>query len=77
MVVADLLKIACEMLKLLSKYDVKVDDYRFVDLYFDYEARKREREKYICVVSELAEKYKVSQSTVERAIRRLRKSVKM
>ena len=77
MVVADLLKIARELLKLLSKYDVKVDDYRFVDLYFDYEARRQEREKYICIVSELADKYGISVSTVERAIRRLRRAVKM
>lgn len=76
MLVADLLKIGSELLKILSKYDVKIDDYRFVDLYFDYEKQRRNNEKYIVVLDELSRKYKVSQSTIERLIRRLRKTVK-
>ena len=36
MVVADLLKISCEMLKLLSKYAVKTEDYKHLDLFADY-----------------------------------------
>lgn len=76
MLVADLLKIGCELLKLLSRYDVKIEDYRFVDLYFDYERRRRNREKYLATVTELAERYGISASTVERLIRRLGKPVK-
>lgn len=75
MLVADLVTILAETLKLLSKYDVKVDDYRFVDLYFDYERRRKDKEKYICVVDELSRKHNVSPSTIERLIRKFRKSV--
>lgn len=77
MIVADLLKIGGELLKLLSKYDVKIDDYRFVDLYYDYEKQRNSNEKYIVVLDELSRKYKVSPSTIERLIRRLRKSVRL
>lgn len=75
MKVADLLKIGGEMLKLLSKYDVKIDDYRFAELYFEYERRCKNREKYIVIITELAGLYGISQSTVERIIRRLRRTV--
>lgn len=75
MKVADLLKIGGEMLKLLSKYDVKMDDYRFAELYFEYERRSKNHEKYIVIVAELAELYGISQSTVERVIGRLRRTV--
>ena len=77
MVVADLLKIGGELLKMLSKYDVKTNDYRFADLYFEYEQRRKDNEKYMCIVDELANKYKVSPSTVERYIRKFRKAVKL
>lgn len=68
------MKIGDEMLKLLSKYDVKIEDYRFTS-YFEYERRRRNHEKYIAIVAELAELYGISQSTVERVIRRLRRTV--
>ena len=71
-----MLKISGELLKILSRYDIRISDYRFVDLYFEYEQRRKEREKYICIVEELANKYKVSASTVERVIRRFSKAVR-
>lgn len=34
--VVDIVKIGAEMLKLLSKYDIRTDDYEYLPLYEDY-----------------------------------------
>ena len=75
MVVANLVKIAAEMLKILSKYDVRTDDYRYADMYFLYAHRRAEHVKHSCIVTELSGIYELSESTVERILRRLRRDV--
>lgn len=75
MVVANLVKIAAEMLKILSKYDVRTDDYRYADMYFLYTRRRAEHVKHSCIVTELSGIYGLSESTVERILRRLRRDV--
>lgn len=67
----ELLKIAAEMLKLMSKNEVKRDDWRFVPLYEEFQEMRDKGVKYREAVRMLAEDYRVSRATVERAIRRL------
>lgn len=76
MVVADLLRISCEMLKLLSKYAVKTDDYKHLDLFAEYVRMNELGEKTSYIVAVLSEKYKISEASVYRLLRKFRKTVK-
>lgn len=72
---AELMKINMKLLELMSNLGIKVTDYRFVDLYEEYQKMKREGEKYWYMITHLSEKYKVSESSVKRLIRRLSREV--
>ena len=71
MKVVELLKIGGELLKLMSKHDVKRDDYRFVKMYHEYLNMRQRGIKYRVVIQMLAEEYHTSKASIERAIRRL------
>ena len=75
MKIIDLLKIGRELMFLLSKSDIRMDDYRWVELFREYEKKRMDGEKYSCVIEELATIYHISPSTVSRIIRRLSGSV--
>ena len=70
------LKLNAEMLKLMSKCGLRSDDYRFIRAYEEYCFLREEGEKADVIRMELAEKYKVSESTLKRAFRRLSGEVK-
>lgn len=63
-------------MKILSEADIKTNDYRYIQLYDEYLKLRREGNKYDYVITVLSERYKLSQSTVSRLIRRLGKAVK-
>ena len=67
----ELLKIGAEMLKLMSRNEVNRDDWRFVPMYEEFQEMRDKGVKYREAVRMLAEDYRVSRATVERAIRRL------
>lgn len=75
MKVVELLKIGSELLKLMSENEVKRDDYRFVKMYHEYLYMRKSGIKYRAVIEMLAEEYKTSKASVERALRRLGKTV--
>lgn len=72
---SELIKISTNLLKLLSKYDIKTEDVKYVELYTDYEKMVFKGEKITYIVSFLSDKYKVSEATIYRIIRRFRKTV--
>lgn len=67
----ELLKILAEGLKRLSESEVMRDDYRFIRMYEEFVAMRRNGLKYREVVRILAEDYHLGRATVERTIRRL------
>ena len=71
MKVVKILEIGRELLKMVSDNDLKYDDYQFIGMYYEYEYRRSNHEKYSVIISDLSRKYKVSESTVKRIIRRL------
>ena len=71
MKVVELVKISSEALKMMSKHDVMIDDWRFVPMYEAYRHMREMGLKYRECVRMLGEEYHVSRATVERAIRRL------
>ena len=71
MKVVELLKIGGELLKLMSRNEVNRDDWRFVPMYEAFQEMRQKGVKYREAVRMLAEEYRVSRATVERAIKRL------
>lgn len=73
----ELLIIGTPLLKEMSKYGLKQNDYKYIDLFADYQQLKQDRRnKYAAIVNELSEKYNISESTVKRLIKRFNASVK-
>lgn len=77
MIVAKLVEISAEMMKILSKYDIRIQDYTFLPLFAEYERMTQNGHKISYIVALLAEEYKISEASVYRILRRFRKSVKI
>ena len=77
MTCADLIKINKKLMELMSKLDLKTTDYKFVNLYEEYLAMKEESLKYWYIITHLSEKYKISESTIKRLIRKFSKEVSL
>ena len=75
MKVIDLIKISRESMKMLSKADIKMDDYRYVELFSEFEGMLKRGDKTSYAVARLAEVYKISEASVYRVLRRFRKEV--
>lgn len=71
MKVVELLEIGGKMLKLMSENDVNRDYYRFVPMYYEFIQMRRNGMKYREAVRMLADDYKTSKASIERAIKKL------
>jgi len=76
MKVAKILLMGIEMLKLLSENEVRIGDWKYVKMYFEYECMRENGVKYRAAIAELVRSYNISRSKVERIIQRLSKDVK-
>ena len=65
------LKLNAEMLKLMSKCGLREDDYKYIRAYEEYQFLRKEGQKADVILMEMSERYKVSESTLKRAFRRL------
>jgi len=72
----DFVKFCREILKRLSDNDIRIDDYRYVDMYNEYRELESHGLKKEYIRKVLAERYGISESTVFRVISRLEKCVK-
>lgn len=75
MKVEELLKISIETLKLLSKCDIRTNDWKFLEMYDLYNDMRRNKEKFRYIIAYLANKYKISESSVKRIIKRFSSEV--
>lgn len=73
----ELVKISRNALEMMSKFDIKQNDWQFVPMYEEYLAMRQKREKFRYVLAYLAEKYSLSENSVRRVIRRLGREVKI
>lgn len=60
---------------MMSKHDIKLNDWKHLQMFEEYCVLREEREKFRYIIAMLAEKYKVSESTVKRVVKRLAKEV--
>lgn len=72
----EFLKIGRELLKLMSSFDLKCDDYKYIEMYEEYVIMRGEKEKVDYILYYLSNKYGLSESTIKRIIKRLSKEVK-
>lgn len=72
---ARILILGSELLKMMSNCDLRIDDYKYLGLYSEYIKARKGNNKYIAIISELAEKYGISESSVKRIIRRFEKEI--
>ena len=75
MKVVELVKISIETLKMMSKHDIKLNDWKHIEMFEEYLDMRRNREKFRYIMAYLAEKYKISESTVKRIVKRLSEEV--
>lgn len=76
MKIVEFVKIGRELLKMLSDYDIRVSDYKYIETYEDFLNLRSHRVKYREAIKTLAEDKKVSERTLERVFKRLSTIVK-
>lgn len=72
----DFLRIGKELLKVMSDFGLRRDDYLHIELYEEYTRMRDNGEKVEYILYFLASKYKLSESTVKRIVRRFSKEVR-
>ena len=75
MKVAELVKISKAALKMMSNSGIKVSDWEHLTMYEEFVAMRMNKDKFRYVMAFLSEKYKLSESTVKRIIKRLSSEV--
>ena len=73
--IIELVKISQKTLEMMSISDIRTSDYKFVEMYDEYRRMRDAGEKYWYIIAILAEKYKTSESSVKRAVKRLSQEV--
>ena len=73
----EILRIGKELLKVMSTFDLRRDDYLHIELYEEYLKMRVKGDKIEYILCFLANKYKLSESTIKRVIRRFSKEVKL
>lgn len=72
----ELLNFLQKAMKSLSDCDIKIDDYRHIDMYLEFKEMLAKNEKKEYIKSYLANKYCMSESSVSRVVRRMDAQVK-
>ena len=75
MKIIELVKINKKPMELMSKFGLKPSDYRFINLFEEYLEMKDKCTKYWYIITHLSEKYKISESSVKRLIRKFSSEV--
>lgn len=75
MKIVELIKISTESLKMMSKHDIKLNDWKHVEMFEEYLDMRSRCEKFRYIMAYLAEKYRMSESSVKRIVKRLSREV--
>lgn len=76
MKIVEILRIGKELLKLMSRFDLRRDDYLYLELFDEYTRMRDNGLKVDYILAFLSDRYNLSVSTVKRIIRRFSKEVK-
>ena len=75
MKVVELVKISKDALKMMSNCGIKTGDWKHLEMFDEYLDMRKNCEKFRYIMAYLAEKYKISESTVKRIVKRLSEEV--
>ena len=75
MKIVELVKISKESLKMMSDFGIKTGDWKHVGMYEEYLDMRNRCEKFRYIMAYLAEKYRLSESSVKRIVKRLSSEV--
>ena len=75
MKIVELVKISKESLKMMSEFGIKTGDWKHVRMYEEYLDMRNRCEKFRYIMAYLAEKYRLSESSVKRIVKRLSSEV--
>jgi hypothetical protein len=64
-----------ELLRVLHEAGIRTDDYKYAELFADFEAMQKRGEKVTYAVAVLSEKHSVCQRTVYKVIKRFSRKV--
>lgn len=73
MKVADLVKFSGEMLKRLHDSGITMDDYRYLQMYEEFEQMKSKGEKTTWIVADLSRRHQICERKVYKVIKRFRR----
>lgn len=77
MKVIELIKISMESLKMMSNSGIRTGDWRHVEMFEEYLHMRSKREKFHYIMAHLAEKYRMSESSIKRIVKRLSSEVNL
>lgn len=75
MEVANVVRLASELLKVLSENDGTINDWKYLPMYDEFVEMRNKQVKYRVAIDELSAKYNMSNSKIERVIRRFKKDI--
>ena len=75
MKVVDFLRVSFNLLKFMSKNDLKANDYKHVAMYDDYIEMRNRGEKVEYILTVLSCRYHLSESTIKRVVKKFSKEV--
>ena len=64
-----------DLLKMMSDFDLRTSDWKYIDLYSEFVKNKQNHIKYNTNIFILSEKYNISESSVKRLIRRFEREM--
>ena len=76
MEIVEFVKVGRELLKLMSEYGIRVDDYKYIETFEDFRNLRSHRVKYREAIRLLANEKNVSERTLERVFKRFSVIVK-
>lgn len=76
MTIYEILSFNKELLRRLAEFDIRTEDYRYVDLFRDYTKMMQEGNKTTYAVAILSDKYAISERKVYDILRHLRTDCK-
>lgn len=71
MKIAEILFLCADFMKILHKYGVRMDDYKYVELYKDYCNMRLCGDKTSYIVAVLADHYKICERQVYKVLKKL------
>ena len=75
MKVIEILKLSESLLKAMSSFDLRQNDWKYIAMYEEYRSLRDRGIKYAYVLAELSDKYGISESTLKRIVKRFSKTV--